>query len=155
MDVSSEPDVIGQVPSRVIGIVIDSYVIRIPKPAIRVGNVVRGDRKIKTIEPETIGTASTKTPDMATAKASCEAPMFKWMIEMVASVVSTGIMADPLSVGMHVGSFRMPLPVAEMAILLDWMRISRPCGAVSRNVLAPAANLGVTSAVFLMLLGQR
>jgi hypothetical protein len=76
------------------------------------------------------------------------------MIEMVASVVSTGIMADPLSVGMHVGSFRMPLPVAEMSILLDWMRISRPCGAVSRNVLAPAANLGVTSAVFLMLLGQ-
>jgi hypothetical protein len=63
-------------------------------------------------------------------------------------------MADPLSVGMHVGSFRMPLPIAEMAILLDWTRISCPCGAVSRNVLAAAANLGVTSAVFSMLLGQ-
>jgi len=77
MDVSSEPDVIGQVPARVVGIVIDSYVIRIPKPAIRVGNVIRGDRKVETIEPETVGTASTKTPNMATAKASCEAPMFK------------------------------------------------------------------------------
>src|SRR5258708_20769309 len=150
MDVGSELDVIGQVPARVIGIVIDTYVIRIPKPAIRVGNIVRGDRKVETIEPETVGTASTKTPDMATAEASCEAPMFKWMIEMVACVAATGVMADPLSVGMHVRSFRMPLPAVEIAILLDWARISRPRGAVSRNVLAAAANLGGTSAGLFM-----
>ena len=154
MDVSSEPDVVGQVPARVIRVVIDRDVIAIPKPVIRVGNVVRGDRKIKTIEPETVGTASTKTPDMATAKASGEAPMFKRMIQMIASVVSTCVMADPLSVRMHVGSFRMPLPVAEMAILLDWTRISRPCGAVSRNVLTAAANLGVTSTALFMVLRQ-
>lgn len=147
MDVSSQPDVIGEVPPHVIGIIVNGNVVRIPEPAVSVSEIIRSDRKIKTVEPETIGTSASKAPDMATANAAIKTAMFIAMIKAIMGVTAARLMAYPLSVGMDVGSLRMPLPIAEVAVLFRWARILNACGTVSGNVLAAATDLGSTTAV--------
>jgi hypothetical protein len=39
------------------------------------------------------------------------------MIQMVAPIISARIVPDPLAVGVHVRSFRMPLNIAETALV--------------------------------------
>src|SRR6202166_2131338 len=153
MDVSSQPDVIGEVPSHVIGIIVNGDVVRIPEPAVCVSDIVRGNRKIKTVEPETVGTSAPKTPDMSTANAAIKTTMFICVIEPIMRVAAASIVAYPLSVGMDVGSLRVSLPVAEVAVLSGGMRISHVRRTASRNVLAAATDLGSATAVpFVMVL---
>ena|ERR1700676_347398 len=147
MDVSSQPDVIGEVPPHVIGIIVNGDVVRIPEPAVCVSDIVRGNRKIKTVEPETVGTSAPKTPDMTTANAAIKATVFICVIEPIMRVAAARIVAYPLSVGMDVGSLRMPLPIAEVAVLFRWARILNACGTVSGDVLAAATDLGSATAV--------
>ena len=52
MDVSSEPHVVSKVPARVIGVVIDGDVVRIPEPIIRIANIVRSYGKVIVVEPK-------------------------------------------------------------------------------------------------------
>src|ERR1700675_2356179 len=147
MDVSSYSDVVRKVPAHVIGIIVEGNVVRIPEPAVCVSEIVRGNRKIKTVEPETVGTSAPKTPDMSTANAAIKTTMFIRVIEPIMRVAAACIVAYPLSVGMDVGSLRVSLPVAEVAVLSGGMRISHARRTASGNVLAATTDLGSATAV--------
>jgi hypothetical protein len=146
--VSSEPHVVSKVPTRVIGIVIYSDVVRVPKPIIRIANIVRCYRKVKVVEPKAVRASTAETPDMAAAKSAIEATVFILMIEMIAVVASACIMANPLAVRVDVWRIGMPLPVAEISVFVNRTCISSPCGTVRRNVLSSSTDLGVPATLF-------
>lgn len=52
--------------------------------------------RIESAEPEASRAAACQPPDMATADAAREAPVFPWMIEMVVRVILAGIVSDHL-----------------------------------------------------------
>lgn len=52
--------------------------------------------RIESAEPEASRAAACQPPDMATADAAREAPVFPWMIEMVVRVILDGIVFDRL-----------------------------------------------------------
>src|SRR6202158_3059814 len=61
-DVGSEPDVIGEVPADMIGIVIDDDVVRIPEPVVTEINVEWSYGEVETADPEAAGTTAFKPP---------------------------------------------------------------------------------------------
>lgn len=155
MDIGSEPNVIGKVPADVIGIVIDDDVIGIPQPAVTETNVVWCNREIKTAEPEATGTTACKVPDMAASDTAGEVAMFPGMIQMVMGIVAAGIMANPLSIGMDVGSIRMSFLVAEFAVFIDGVSGGYSGRTVLRNVLMAATDFrsGATCMFFVLCQG--
>ena len=84
-----------------VGILINHDLVRIPEPVVAESNVVRGNAKVEATEPETIWIPTSQPPNMAAAEAALKALMFPRMIEMVVRIVRTGVMANPLVVGVH------------------------------------------------------
>ena len=115
MDAGSEPDVIGEVPADVIGVIVDDNFVGIPEPSATEANVVGSYGEVEAAEPETAGATACEAPHMTAAETAGEAAMLPRMIQMVMRVVAAGIMARPLSIGMHVGSFGMSFLVVEFA----------------------------------------
>ncbi len=73
------------------------------------------------VEPEAAGAATAKTPDVSASEATRETPVLPRMIEVIARVVSAGVMADP-GFAVDVGSVRVARLVAEIAIGLGRAR---------------------------------
>ena len=155
MDVGSEPDVVGQIPTDVIGIVIDDDVVRIPEPAITVTDIIRSHGEVKTAEPEAAGTTASEAPYVAATETAGEAAMLPGVIHMVVSVIAACVMADPLSTVVHVRSIGMSFLVVEMAVFLCRMRSGYSCRTVLWNVLMSAADLRSATAFMAAVLCQR
>lgn len=117
MDVSAEANVVGQVPAVVIGILVDDDLVGVPEPIVAVIEVRGRDGEIEAAEPEAFAIAAGDAPDVAAAEAAVEVAVLPRMIEMEAGVIAAGIVADPLTVGVDVRSFRVALPVGVVATL--------------------------------------
>ena len=153
VDVGSEPDVIGEVPADVIGILVDDDFVRIPEPSATEAKVVGSYGEVETAEPEAAGATAYEAPHVAAAETAGEAAMLPRMIQMVMRVVAAGIMAHPLSIGMHVGSFGMSFLVVEFAVFLGRMWSGYFRRTALRNVLMAATDLrpGATACMFFVL----
>ena len=88
---------------------------------------------------------------MTATDTTSEAAMLPRMIQMVMSVAAAGIMAHPLPIGMHVGSFGMSCLVVELAVFLGRMRSVYLRRTVLGNVLMAAADLRPAACMFFML----
>jgi hypothetical protein len=86
-------------------IVVDYDLIVGPIPIVDVCKVKRGDAEVEAVKPKAVGASPANAPDMAAAEATGKAAMLPGMIEMVAGVVSSGIVSHPLPVVMDVRSF--------------------------------------------------
>jgi len=156
VDVGSEPDVIGEVPADMIGIVIDDDVVRIPEPVVTEINVEWSYGEVETAEPEAAGTTAFKTPHMSATDTAGEPAMLPRTIQMLMRVVAAGIMAYPFSIGMYVGSVGMSRPVVEVGVSLGRVRSGYSRRAVCRNVLTAATDLRpATAATMAAVLCQR
>jgi hypothetical protein len=154
VDVGSQPDVVGEVPTDVIGVIVNDDVVRIPQPSVTETHVVRRYREEEAAEPEASRTASSQVPDVAPAETTGEAAMLPRMIQMVVSVVAARIMAYPLFTSIDVRSIWVSFLFVEVAVFLRWMRSSNTGGTVGRNVLTSAAYLRpATSACVAAVLG--
>jgi hypothetical protein len=111
--IGSEPDVISEVPTGVVGIVVDYDLIAIPQPAVYEVKVVGRDAPVKVVEPETIRAAAAKAPRVARAESPGKTPMLIRTIEVVVGIVATGIVSDPLAVCVYVRCFGMPGSIVE------------------------------------------
>ena len=119
MNVSAQPDVIGQVVAWVIGIVIDHDVIIVPEPAVRVVVIIGRDLEEKTANVESIKTAAAQTPNVPRPKAGSEVSVLPRMIKMIVRVIAARIVANPAVVfSMHVGSFRMTCLIVIPGVIL-------------------------------------
>lgn len=156
MDISTEPDVVGQVPADVVGVFKDRDVVAVPQPVADVAYIEWGDVEVEATKPEPARTATAQTPDMAAAKTTREMIMFPGMVDVEAGVVASLIVAHPLAVVVDVWGFGMAFLVAEIlfrSILMGWRSVRR-WRAMARHVAAADA---VTSALVSMLSpkGQR
>jgi hypothetical protein len=109
-----------------VGIVVNYNLIGIPEPVGAIVVVWRCNAEEKAIEPEAFATASRKVEHMALADAAGKASMFKRVIEVIARVVFTGIVSDPLIICVNVGSFGVSLFVRKL--LRRALRLSRLLG---------------------------
>jgi hypothetical protein len=146
--VGTEPRVVGQVPTIVVGIFIHYDLIGTPVP-ISAETVVSGsDPEGKSAEPEAIAVAAFDAPDVACAEAAREAPMFPGMIEMITGIVAAGVVADPGIVGVNVRGFGVAALVGVFRGFLWCGVLLRPSRwrAVSGNMAVPdVASLWRTS----------
>jgi len=134
VDVGSQAHVVGQVPAIVIGIFVDDDVVAAPVPAIAKANIVRSYAEIEAAEPEAAGTAASEMPNVPATESASEASVLKGMVEMIVRIVTSGVVANPFSVGMDVGRVRMTNLIVEMAVLLGRMRRAHGRGTVRRNM---------------------
>lgn len=109
--VRSEPDIIGEVPSYVIRVVIDDDIVAIPVPVAAIPHIESCNAEIESPKPEAARTTADQMPDMAPANSAREMAVFPGMVEVKAGIVGPVVMADPLSVVVDVGRFRMTLYV--------------------------------------------
>lgn len=116
MNISTQTHVESQIPAYVVGIVIDHDAVAVPEPAIAVMVVVRGNGEVVAVEPETVTGASGQHPDVAPAKTTGKTAVLPGMIEVVMDVFTTAIVADPSTVRVDMGSIRMVVAIAKMAI---------------------------------------
>jgi hypothetical protein len=159
MHVRSQPGVVGQVPSIVVGIEIDHDVIVVPQP-VGTGIVVvwRGLEK-ESAHVEAITIASVQPPDVLRPNRPREASMLPGMIKVVVDVVSTCVVSYPaISLGVNVGRRWMPWLVLKCPMLVAARRLmlwrfrrwsARRRWPMLRNV--ATANSFLVSAVLLCL----
>src|ERR1700674_248612 len=116
MHVGAEPDVVGQVPARVVRILVEDDVVPVPVPAIAVAVVVRGDAEEEAAEAEAIAVAALQPPDVVRAEGAREAPVRPGTIEVVVPVVPAGVVSDPTMVlSVHVRGVGMSRRLGEAA----------------------------------------
>src|ERR1700676_4949111 len=115
--VGSRPGVVCQVEARMIGIFVNHDWIGSPEPIRDVRKVLGSHAKVRSPEPEPIGAAAFQTEHMARSEAQRKASVFPRTIHVIASIVTTHIVPHPLAIGMHMRNFRMPLKIAEIALL--------------------------------------
>ncbi len=99
-----------------IRILVDHDWIRVPKPVRDVGKIFRSYAEIGSSEPESVRTTAFEAEDMTGSEAQCKAPMLPGTIQVVACIVATHIVPDPLAVTMHVRRFRMALLIAKITL---------------------------------------
>ena len=118
VNVGPQPDVVGEIPARMIGIIIDDDLIRIPEPVVAEGEIIGSNAEIETTEPEAAGAPTGESPPVLRAQAGSEVSVFPGMIDVVVGIVSSASVSDPLSVRMHVRSLGVPGLVAESSVLV-------------------------------------
>ena len=88
-----------------IGVVVDYDLIAIPIPVPCVAQIERSNAEVEAVKPEAVGTASADAPDVTAAEAAGEASMFEGAVEVVASIISPGVVSNPLAVVVNVRRF--------------------------------------------------
>ena len=115
MDVSTEADVIGEIPARVIGIVVDDDGIGAPQPVVHVPHIEGRHAEIPAIEEEAAGTAAPQMIDVIAPDRSLKTTVFEWSRLVKPRIVMSG-MADPFVVLVHVGRFRVATLIPERSL---------------------------------------
>lgn len=100
-------------------VVVNDNLIGIPQPITDVAEIELGHAEAKSAEPKTSWTASCKTEDMTSPDAARESSMLKGPIEMKAGIIAARIVADPLVVGVDVGSLGVSRLIRKIAALLS------------------------------------
>lgn len=134
VDVGSEPHVVGQVIAVVVWIFVDNDVVAIPKPVVAESEVIGSNAEIEASEPEAVGAAAAEMPAVVAAESAGKASVLPGMIDVVVEIVAARIVADPLAVGVDVGSIGMSGFVVEMTVLLNRVRSAHGRGTVGGNV---------------------
>ena len=98
MNVSAKAHVVSQVPTIVIGIVVEDDLVGIPEPIVAIAVVVRGHAEVGAIEPEARGRASRQAPHMTRTEAAREVSVYPGVIEVVVRVAASGIVSYPVIV---------------------------------------------------------
>src|ERR1017187_1007976 len=115
-----------------IGVLIDHDRVAVPVPVPDETDVVGSNAEIESAEPKTVGTSSFEMEDVSRPKSAGEVSMFERMIQMIVGIVAPCIMADPVTVGVHVRSVGMSGSIVEIgrlrgAMFLAWSRTFLVC----------------------------
>src|SRR5579871_583864 len=98
-------------------IVVDHDLIAVPQPIRHIVVVNRGHAEIEAAEPEALPIAPRQMKDVSAPDAARESPVLPGMVQMKPRVVFAGIVADPLTIRMHVRSLRMSRLVGKRLAL--------------------------------------
>ncbi len=150
VNVSTQPDVVRQVPAHVVRIIVNHDVVAVPIPVAAVLIIVGGHAEIKAIKPEAAGSSAGQVPAVACTDSAVKVAVRPRMIQVVVRVVVAGVVSHPLAIGVDVWGFRMPGCITIMTRLRRLMRLrgrlmglggglvrlsGRPGGAMGGNVM--------------------
>jgi len=157
MNIRSEPDVVGQVPAVMIGVIVDDDVVAVPEPVPTVIRIEGGDVEVESAEPEAAWTAAPEVPDVATADPAFKMAMFPGMVEVKVGVVASLVVTDPLAVAVNVRGIGMAFSVAEALFggILTRRGGVRGWGTVVRYVASSDTMASATVITVLSPKGQR
>ena len=151
MHVGSQANVVRQVISHVVGIVVDDDVIAVPLPVGAGIVIVRSGLKEKPADVEALAIAAMQPPDVMRPEASGEVSVFPGMIEMIVRIAPAGFVSHPVIIlGVNVRRRRMPGLVLVSPSLLGmlglvlrwlWCWCVHRSGTVLRDVTAANALL--------------
>ncbi len=126
MNISAQPNVVREVPSHVVRIIVDDDVIVIPIPAVAIAKVIRRHRKEESANREPVRPASAQPPHMPRPNPALKMPMLPRMVHMVVVVPSTAVMPNPSVVlGVYVWGLGMALLVAKSPPVVSLARSLR------------------------------
>ena len=108
VDVGSETRIVGEIPTGMIGILIEHDFIGIPHPVVCERHVRGCHCPITSPEEEAIGTATAQTPVMLGAEAAIPAAMLPRIIKVVAAIIATAVVAHPVTAVVDVRAVGMP-----------------------------------------------
>jgi hypothetical protein len=133
VNVGAEAHIVGQVPAIMIRVFIDDDLIVIPKPVVAEIVIVGSHAEVEAIEKEAFSVSTAQAENMTASESARKPSMFKRAIDTIVRVITPRVMADPLIVGMYVGSVGMSglidkSPVPLCGGLLDARRFLDPCG---------------------------
>lgn len=117
MHVGSQPYIVGEVPSLVVGVFVDGDIVAVPIPVVAISEVKRGDAEIVAIEPEPAGIATLDAPAVTAPETALEVAVFPRMVDVKARVVATVVVSHPFPVVMHVGSLGMIATIAKVPVV--------------------------------------
>src|SRR5580692_3342194 len=101
-----------------VGVFIDHDLIATPVPVFDDVVIVRGDVPVKIAKPEAFPVSPRKCEYMLRSKATGEAPVRPWLLEVVMRIGGSTIVPDPSIVpGIDVRHARMTLPVRCNVVL--------------------------------------
>lgn len=111
-----------------IGVFVEHDLVGVPVPIGAVAKVGGRDAEIKTSEPETVGAAAFDAENVLRTEAAAEVSVFPGMIQVKARIIAAGIVADPLPIGMDVGSIRVFGHIAVIVLLSGLLLTRRFAG---------------------------
>jgi hypothetical protein len=163
VDIGSKPGVIREIPTGIVGILVDDDGIRVPIPVCYIGEIYGGNGPIPVIEPETVRATTSEMPFMAGAEAAVEPAVLPGMVQMKVGVMTFVPHPAPIR-GVDVRSVGMSGLIVEFLMFLrwrtmvPWVTLGTVCSgrrAVGRNIAVTdtsgAVLLGMTSAMFVVL----
>lgn len=124
MHVSSDSGIVGEIPARMVWILVNHDRIGGPNPVVDIRVIERGDAEVSATEPEALAGAPLQMEDVTGSKTECKAAVFERMIEAETAVIRWIVFVpDPLAVRVDmrsigvarhvpkfmVGSFALPL----------------------------------------------
>jgi hypothetical protein len=111
VDISPEPNVIGQIPSHVVRVLVDDDLVGIPEPTIAIAHIKGCNAEKKSTEPKAFWTAASEMPYMPSPGTAGEMTMLPRVIEMVVGVPAPAVVPNPLAVVVNMRSLRVALNV--------------------------------------------
>ena len=134
VNVGAKPDIVGEIPPIVVGILVNHDIVAIPKPIAAVTDIERSDAEIETAEPEAAGTTAAEVPDVSAAEAAGKAAVLPGMIEVKTRVIAALIVTNPFAVRMDMGSIGVARTIVERLFGLGRARCAvKRFWAVVRN----------------------
>ena len=113
MHIGAQPDVVGEIPAHMVGVVVDHDSVAVPVPAIAVAIVVVGDVEVVAVEPEPLSRSAAQYPNMAWAKATVEPPVLPRMFHTIVSILAATVMANPSAIIVDMRCVGMSFMVAK------------------------------------------
>ena len=101
MDVCAQSGVIGQVPTRMVRVLVNHDLVRVPEPVVAEVDVIGSHEEVETAKPKPIRSPSRKAPNMVFAKTARESSMLPRVIEVIVRIVRPRVVPDPF-VAFHV-----------------------------------------------------
>src|ERR1035438_10315653 len=115
MHIGAEADVVGEVPSGMVRVIVNHDVVGVPQPAVAEGNIVRGYHPVPVVEPETPRAAAGQVPFVDAPKAAGEMSMLPRFVHVVACIVRAGVVTYP-GLSIHVRNVGMAGLVAVVTL---------------------------------------
>src|SRR5258708_15196486 len=152
MNVGPQPRVIRQIPSHMIGIVVDHDAVAVPIPVIDIRVVEIRNSEVKAVEPEAFSVSAAQYPHVPRTEPAAEPAMLPWMVNVKTPIV--GIVSDPAIIPVNMRSVRMAFAVAPARFVMLHPSAFRPSRwNVLAPVMSPIAIMAVALAVPGMVLG--
>src|SRR5216683_3380078 len=153
VNVGAEARVIRQIPSHMIGIVVDHDAVAVPKPVVDIRVVEIRNSEVKAVEPEAFSVSAAQYPHVPRTEPAAEPAMLPWMVNAKTPIV--GIVSDPAIIPVNMRSVRMAFAVAPARFVMLHPSAFRPSRwNVLAPVMSPIAIMAVAIAVPVMVLGH-